>query len=58
MGPTRTLRLRRDVLAALDTGELREVGGMAAAVTPDCTPLVLTIPVARCLSEILAECPR
>lgn len=57
MKQVRTLRLKRETLAALETEELRHIGAAQADVTPMCTPVILTIPVMRCVSEILAECP-
>ena len=56
MKPVRTLRLQREALTALGGDELREVAAQAA-VTPQCTPVILTLPVGRCLSDVLAECP-
>lgn len=56
MKPGRALALRRETLARLDTDECRQVGGQAE-VTPLCTPVILTIPVTRCLSHVLADCP-
>ena len=55
MKSVRKLELRREPLAALTTDEIGRVAGQAA-VTPNCTPVILTIPVARCLSEIFEVC--
>ena len=54
MKAVRTLQLRRDALATLDTDEARLVGGQGTLreLTPVC-PVVFTLPFDRCLSIVV-----